>query len=167
MGEHTGFACPRCRRVSHNPHELAYGWCDACKAFTAAPREFPAGGAAAVGGVGWPPAPVCYDLDHRPVDPERAEALLADFDARLVARHTLPTAAGEITVSTVFTVYPWNAAEPGPPELYHTAVFAEDGEDLRRERSCTRAGALAAHDRALACARDVAAARAAADGGAG
>lgn len=32
------FVCPVCRKVSHNPNDLAHGWCGNCKRQTAAPR---------------------------------------------------------------------------------------------------------------------------------
>lgn len=33
MADRPAFTCPICGRVSHNPHDLRWRYCDACKVF--------------------------------------------------------------------------------------------------------------------------------------
>ena len=100
--------------------------------------------------------PQWYDLDHRPIGIEKANALLAS-DARIIARDEV----GPFTVSTVFLVLDHRMIGEGPPLLYETMVFdpadnLDDSPDFSGSptRTATREAALAMHDQAIATARD-------------
>lgn len=105
-----------------------------------------------------PPRPVYYDLDHRPITAERAEALLRDGDARRVAFTELEDGS---QVSTVFLVLDHDLSGEGPPLLYETMVFGGLAEGLDEEvggatwRYPTRAEAIANHDQVAAAIREL------------
>lgn len=75
-----------------------------------------------------------YGLDLQPIEPEEAERLLRDIDARRVARTVVTTDRGEYLVSTVFLVLD-HCWDDGPPTLWETMVMEEPHEQLRRYRS--------------------------------
>lgn len=92
-----------------------------------------------------------YDADGRPISIHEADALLRS-PARRVAFDDL----GCIVISTVHTVVDLSLGD-SVPLIYETLMMSSDGSDNYEQtwRTPTRAAALAAHDQAVAYARDL------------
>lgn len=102
---------------------------------------------------------IWYDGDGRPIGQREAEQLLLDFDARRVALEQI----GPYRVSTVHLVSDHSFFDGGPPLIFETMIFDEEGGEVEHvEQSCwrtpNRTAALAAHDQAVAMVREAAAA---------
>lgn len=68
--------------------------------------------------------PGWYDKDGNPIGIERANRILGDHDYRRVAQETV----GPYWVSTVLLVLDHNFGV-GPPLIFETMVFVQEGED--------------------------------------
>jgi hypothetical protein len=94
--------------------------------------------------------PYAYNLDHEPIDPIEAGALLMDGPAR----HVGATAINDdIHISTVFLVIDHRMLGEGPPVLYETMIFGGPF-DQSCERYTTREAAEAGHERWVAQVRE-------------
>jgi len=101
--------------------------------------------------------PFYYALDdeHRIV-PAKDASVLEDMEHRRVAL----TSLWRWHVSTVFLGIDHNFGWDGPPVLFETMVFGEDGaSDLYSTRACTWREALREHDHACSIIRETMAAR--------
>lgn len=95
--------------------------------------------------------PRWYDADGNELhDMNEVEALLRDVDKRRIAFDQLDE---RTEVSTVLLVLDHNFFEGCDPLIFETMTFV-DGSDVALERTSNKHAALAAHDRAVAEARE-------------